>query len=57
MSYNFVAFSELKGKVLVDVKVDDDSSITLITSTGEAFVMYHEEDCCESVTIESVVGD
>lgn len=56
MSYSDIKFSDLKGKVLVDVKASDDN-ITFVTLEGESFDMYHDQDCCEHVRIESVVGD
>lgn len=54
--YDDVNFANLKGKTLVEIKADDDS-VTFITSTGESYSMYHDQDCCEHVRIESVVGD
>lgn len=55
--YDYVTFDQLQGKTLVEVKVQEDSNITFVTSTGESFEMYHDQDCCEHVRIESVVGD
>jgi hypothetical protein len=48
--------SVLKGKVLKNVKVDD-AEIHFETVDGERYKMYHEQDCCENVYVESVVGD
>lgn len=28
-----------------------------MTDTGESYLMYHSQDCCESVYVESIVGD
>ena len=51
-----VSFEELFGKTLTDVQVNkDDDEIIFVTEDG-SFVMYHEQDCCESVTIEDIVG-
>ena len=33
------------------------AEITLRTIDGRTFRMYHEQECCESVTLEDVVGD
>ena len=62
-SYLCVSFEYLKGKVLTDVIVskDDDAyengdKIEFITDT-ESFIMLHEQDCCENVYIESIVGE
>lgn len=51
-----VEFSVLKGKVLKNVKVNDDL-IVFETVDGKRYDMYHYQDCCESVSVESVVGD
>ena len=40
----------------VDV-VADDAEIVFRTDAGEMYRMYHAQDCCESVYIESIVGD
>lgn len=56
-----VAFDNLLGKTLTSVEVitDDynDQFIKFVTTEGETFVMYHEQDCCESVSIESIEGE
>ncbi|MGF3976640.1 DUF7448 domain-containing protein, partial [Staphylococcus aureus] len=31
--------------------------VTFMAETGEVYSMYHQQDCCESVYIESVTGD
>lgn len=51
-------FEVLKGKTLVKIEggVGDDS-MKFTTSDGEAFELYHEQDCCESVTVEDISGD
>lgn len=51
-----IGFNTLLGKVLKEVVVDNDY-IKFVTVDGEVYNMYHNQDCCESVTIESVVGD
>jgi hypothetical protein len=51
-------FSSLLGKTLVSIVVNDvKDKITFMDSTGQEYVMYHDQDCCESVDIESIVGD
>ena len=49
--------SELLGKTLKSVKQHGVASITFITTDGVEYLMYHEEDCCESVEIEDICGD
>lgn len=48
--------SELVGKTLSDVKVGE-TEILFETTDGERFKMYHEQDCCEGVSVEDIVGD
>jgi hypothetical protein len=49
----------LLGKTIATIEGMNPNShqlyITLIS--GEKFEMYHKQDCCESVYLESVVGD
>lgn len=53
-----VNFECLKGKTLRSVIYDDIADIMwLETVTGERYKMYHYQDCCETVYVESVVGD
>lgn len=46
----------LVGKTLVKAEEDGDT-ITFETSDGEVYQLLHEQDCCESVTIEDICGD
>jgi hypothetical protein len=51
-------FSSLVGKTLVSVKVSGDKErIDFEDSEGSKYVMWHHQDCCESVSVESIVGD
>lgn len=54
-----VDFSELTGKTLVDISGAEKGSdeILFTCSDGTRYLMYHEQDCCESVSIEDVCGD
>jgi hypothetical protein len=49
-------FEDLKGKVLKEVAVED-YEIRFVTVDGDIYRMFHYQDCCESVYVESVVGD
>ncbi len=51
-----VQMSVLVGKTLVRVVVQE-VEIVLETQDGEIYKMFHEQDCCESVTVEDVCGD
>lgn len=50
--------SVLKGKILTNVYVDAEMDcISFETTGGESYLMEHDQDCCESVTIEDIAGD
>ena len=56
---NHVNVDVLLGKTIaaIDGMNPDSTEVTITLDTGERFSMYHEQDCCESVYLESVVGD
>jgi hypothetical protein len=47
---------QLKGKILTAYEIKSDE-ILFTDSEGVQYRMYHSQDCCESVTLEDVVGD
>ena len=51
-------FSDLRGLTLCAIfcAVGDDV-VTLIEASGRKFRMFHYQDCCESVSVEDIVGD
>jgi hypothetical protein len=52
-----VKFSVLQGQTLVSVEQIESDQIVFTTDTGKKYRLSHYQDCCESVVIESVVGD
>lgn len=53
-----VDFSELRGAVLTSIVIDKEGDeVRFETKAGESYVMYHEQDCCETVWLEDVNGD
>ena len=54
--FDFCDVSVLKGKTLVAVDATDEE-VVFTTDDGEIYRMYHCQDCCESVYIESITGD
>lgn len=57
--YVWKNIEELKGKILTEIVKDDDCGDQIIFTCldGDKYKMYHSQDCCESVYIESIVGD
>lgn len=52
-------FAALMGETLTEVtgmKVGSDR-VEFTAASGRTFVMYHSQDCCESVSIEDVAGN
>lgn len=49
--------NELLGKTLASVEVVDDKELRFATTDGKRYRLSHEEVCCETVRIESIVGD
>jgi hypothetical protein len=45
-------FSDLVGKRIKHVEYDQDGVLVFITDEGDVYQMYHDQDCCESVTLE-----
>lgn len=56
-----IPFETLKGLTFVAIEVDepddDPQKIRFTADDGRVFEMYHDQDCCESVRIEEVIGD
>lgn len=48
---------DLIGKTLTKVEQVGEDEIVFLTNEGKRYKLYHSQDCCESVTIEDVVGD
>lgn len=55
--YDEVPFSTLLGKTLTAVHRVNDEEIRFQTSEGHIYSMRHEQDCCEHVYIDSIVGN
>ena len=47
---------DLVGKTLTEIKKTDDE-IFFICNDGTIYKMYHSQNCCESVSIEDIIGD
>jgi hypothetical protein len=57
---NDVDISELIGKVVIDIKYNHNEFILVCSDKNNDEIyyrFYHEQDCCESVWLEDIVGD
>lgn len=55
--YQPTIVEDLIGKVITDINGSEgDSCISFTTESGEVYEMYHAQECCESVTLEDVIG-
>lgn len=54
-----VDFSSFLGEVITEIDglKAESEVVTFKTASGRELVMFHDQDCCEGVSIESVVGD
>lgn len=59
MNEKLIEMDFLKSKILKEIVVDkwNNDKIYFITDNDEVIKMYHEQDCCESVEIEEIIGD
>lgn len=58
MSEKYPEFSDLIGKTITKIEVTaDKENVNIECSDGEKYRMYHSQDCCETVSVDDVVGD
>ncbi|AIF72000.1 hypothetical protein LD11_gp124 [Bacillus phage Riley] len=50
-------FEGLVGKTFTRIDKKGSDELVFYDTDGEIYVMYHEQDCCESVYIEDIDGD
>ena len=52
-------FSDLLGKTITDIygAEEGNEAIAIICDDGSKYLMYHEQDCCESVDVNDICGD
>ena len=55
---NIKNIDEMIGKVFVDIKIiGEDKELHFIEANGTTYIFYHDQECCEEVTIEDISGD
>ena len=62
MGYNYMYYpdvevSSLLGQVIREVRYNGRDEIRFIMDNDDEYLMYHDQDCCESVTVDDIVGD
>lgn len=50
-------FTELIGKTLSNVENIGNERVVFTLEGGEKYCLEHDQDCCESVTVEDVIGE
>ena len=63
--YDREKFNELLGKTLTKIELKNDdpdereehNEIYFTTDQGETYLLFHEQDCCESVYLCDIIGD
>lgn len=48
--------SDLLGKTIIEISKGEDY-IVFACNDGDIYKMYHQQDCCESVYIDDIVGE
>jgi hypothetical protein len=51
------SFEDMKGRTLSKIVYNDEDEIRFHLTDTHYVLMFHEQDCCESVYVEDIVGD
>lgn len=54
---NNVNVNVLEGQVIKEIRKVDNEELYFYMEDGKTYRMYHDQDCCESVYIEDIIGD
>lgn len=57
MGWRGIDVNVLLGKTLMKVEQIEKIKLIFTTTEGKVYKMYHEQDCCEDVYIEDVIGE
>ncbi|AGY46634.1 hypothetical protein BigBertha_126 [Bacillus phage BigBertha] len=52
-----VEMEELKGKTFTRIDKNGSDQLVFYDTDGEVYLMFHNQDCCETVDIEDIEGD
>src|SRR5690242_1197307 len=53
----YTEVNELIGKTMTSVVNTNNEELVFTTNDGKKYKLFHEQDCCEYVTIEDIAGD
>lgn len=56
MRYRDADFGEIVGKTVVSIVERDTETIEFAFTDGSRYLMYHDQDCCESVDVDEIIG-
>ena len=56
-SIEMTDISELKGKTITKIVKSDDNEQLHFHVGDDVYYMFHSQDCCETVSIEEIIGD
>ena len=55
---SYAKIEDMLGKTLIGVDINEGRDvIDFATTDGEKFRLYHTQDCCETVSLNEVIGD
>ena len=57
MIWDNIDVSVLVGRVVERIDYNDCDEIRFYMADGDAYLMYHSQDCCECVQVEDMEGD
>jgi len=50
-------FKDLRGKIIVNIENKDNKELIFTLDDGDKYKLYHDQDCCEGVEIDEIIGD
>jgi hypothetical protein len=56
---NHVDFESLRGQTLVEITGCEPGSdcVTFVTDQGRRYRLFHDQDCCETVDLNDIIGE
>lgn len=54
--YDYAEIEDLIGKTIESIETNGNEEIIFNTTDGDSYKMYHQQDCCEYVSLQDVAG-